>query len=225
MMVFSIPYFNIFGVALSIITFYGLQTKNICLLQSMLIPNLYEVIMIVLYFIGFFIKLKTSYEVKNKNIEIVISYALVTFSIVQTLIQIYISINLYKLILKYYGRRTTSNENEVIYIYGVEESNHPEEDPLPAYTPPINKLPSYSETQSDATLPTLENSNTNEVSSASENISIVVTPPDESNSTLNITTSATNITTQDITTVTHDNISEISTNSTPPPYSIYPTNS
>jgi hypothetical protein len=224
MIVLSIPYFNVFGIALSIMTLYGLLRKNNNLLQSLLIPNLYEIVMIVLYFIGFFIKLKSSYNVNNKQLEIIISYVLVILTIVQATIQIYISINIYKIVLISYGARA-ANENELIFIYSVqEEVSRPEEDPLPAYSPPANKLPTYSETQVNVT----QRNVTNNVDvSSSEALSNTITTNEEvstdsnnSNSNTNLT-SQENITAVDITELTHNN-SEISIN--PPPYSLLPPN-
>ncbi|KAG4103973.1 hypothetical protein H8356DRAFT_120617 [Neocallimastix lanati (nom. inval.)] len=232
MLLLSILYLNIFGIVLSSMTYYGLQKKNICLLQSLLIPNLYEVIIIVIYFIGIFIKIKTSYKSNNSEyLEIIISYLLIILSLIQAAFQIYLSLNIYKLILKPFGTGTrTLNENELVFVYSTtEEISPPEEDPLPAYSPPANKLPTYYETQNDNNEIVERNESNDANASSSETLSNAITPNEEINSVSYISNNNLNLnsqenTTIDIAEITRDNLSDVSISINPPPYSLYPNN-
>jgi len=73
--------------------------------------------MIVLYFIGFFIKLKSSYNVNNKQLEIIISYVLVILTIVQATIQVFIYKLSYIIFFNMKKKKKKKKKKKNIYIY------------------------------------------------------------------------------------------------------------
>eukprot|EP00833_Pecoramyces_ruminatium_P014154 jgi/Orpsp1_1/1188186/evm.model.d7180000063075.1 len=88
MIILATPYVNIFGFLISGFTLYGLQKKNIKLINRSLIPNIFEALIFDFAFVGYFILI-----ICNKY-----NVLLILLVFIQASIQTYITINLFKLV-------------------------------------------------------------------------------------------------------------------------------